>query len=126
MSRESASRFAHDADSSTCTLAVGTVLLLPASSSRCCDAHSPASRAKIGATTTPYRYVYDELDRLAEVRNNTTKPCSSARATVRSITAAREATEVTTGYAVADAANQLTELHSGSEAARSPTPSSTT
>src|SRR3569833_4611017 len=118
MSRESASRFAHDADSSTCTLAVGTVLLLPASSSRCCDAHSPASRAKIGATTTPYRYVYDELARLTEVRNNTTKPCSRARATVRSIPAAREATEVTFGFVVVVVVFLFSVLFCGCVAAR--------
>jgi RHS repeat-associated protein len=69
---------------------------------------------KIGTTTTPYKYVYDELNRLKETRNNTSNALIESANFDPLHNRTTRSDGVTTWYAITDSANQLTELHSGS------------
>lgn len=71
---------------------------------------------KIGTTTTPYKYVYDALDRLTEVRNNTSNALIESESFDALDNRTTRSDGVTTTYAVVDAANQITEQRSGSTA----------
>lgn len=70
---------------------------------------------RIAGTTTPYRYVYDELARLTEVRNNSTNALIEGYG-YDPLGNRKTKTDGTTTLAyVYDAANQLKEIHQGSD-----------
>ncbi|MBI3805079.1 MAG: HNH endonuclease [Nitrospirae bacterium] len=69
----------------------------------------------IGATTTPYKYVYDELSRLTETRNNSTNALIEGY-TYDVLGNRRTKTDgADTKVYIYNAANQLTEIHQGSD-----------
>jgi RHS repeat-associated protein len=69
---------------------------------------------RVGATTTPHRYVYDALDRLIEVRNNTSSALLARYAYDPLGNRITKSDGVSTTAYLYDAANQLTELRQGS------------
>jgi RHS repeat-associated protein len=69
----------------------------------------------VGTITTPYKYVYDELSRLIETRNNDTNALIEA-VTYDVLGNRKTKTDGTNTVAyIYDAANQLTEIRQGSE-----------
>lgn len=68
----------------------------------------------IGTTTTPYRYVYDELNRLTEVRNNQTSVLIEGYTYDPLNNRLTKTDGTNTVYYIYDAANQLKEVRQGS------------
>ncbi|WP_458250536.1 RHS repeat-associated core domain-containing protein [Geobacter anodireducens] len=69
---------------------------------------------KIDATTTPYQYVYDELHRLTEVRDNSTASLIEGYSYDPLNNRLTRATGTTTYHYLHNDANQLTEAREGS------------
>jgi RHS repeat-associated protein len=68
----------------------------------------------IGPTTTPYKYVYDELNRLKEVRNNTTNALIEGYGYDPLNNRLTKTDGTNTVYYIYDDANQLKEMRQGS------------
>lgn len=69
---------------------------------------------QIGSTITPYKYLYDELDRLTEVRNNSTSALIEQYSYDPVGNRTSKSNGVTPVYYLYDSANQLKEIRQGS------------
>ena len=69
---------------------------------------------EVAGTTTPYKYLYDELNRLTQVRNGSTDTLIEANAYDPLNNRTSRTDGVSTVYYVYDAANQLKEIRQGS------------
>jgi RHS repeat-associated protein len=70
----------------------------------------------VNGVATPYKYVYDELNRLTEVRNNSTSALIESTSYDPLNNRLAKSNGVTVTAYVYDSANQLKEIHSGSTA----------